>query len=448
MHKKLLQYLSPPQFLVFGFTVLILFGTALLSLPIATETRDPLSLINALFTATSAVSVTGLVVVDTATTFSTFGECVILILIQLGGLGFMTISIFFAILLGKTIGVRERLTLRLSYHQTHIRGMVRLTLSVLIITAIVESVGFLLLAVRWVPEWGWTTGLYYSLFHSISSFNNAGFDLFGDIAEFSGLTTYVGDPWINMTIAALFLIGGIGFVVIADLYHYRTTKRLNLHTKLVLSVTSFLLIIGTFSLLLIEWSNPYTIGPLSLADKITASFFQGAAPRTAGFSTLNIADMYPASQLMLIMLMFIGAAPNSTGGGIKVTTFIIVVLAVWNMIRGNDENVSFKRRIPYKQVYLALSIWILTLSLTVVVTMLLTITEHTHLTTSFFETVSAVSTVGLTLGLTPELSAAGKLLITLTMLAGRLGPLTLAFAILQRQQKSVIRHPEESPLIG
>lgn len=448
MVQKLFQKLTPPQVLVLGFAVTILIGTFLLSLPVATESGEPLPVPDALFTATSAVCVTGLVVVDTATTFSTFGEWVIMFLIQMGGLGFMTFGVFFAILLGKKIGFKERLILQQSFHQTRLEGIVRLTLMVLVITVIVESIGFLLLAFRWVPEWGWTKGLYYALFHTVSAFNNAGFDLFGDYGEFSSLTRYVEDPLVNLTIAGLFIIGGIGFVVIAELIQYRSIRRMSLHTKLVLTVTGILIGLGTLTVLLIEWTNPKTLGRLSFFHKFIASFFQGVTPRTAGFNTLNIADMYPATQFIIIMLMFIGAAPSSTGGGIKVTTFMIVVLAVWSMVRGKNDVVTFRRRIPYNQVYRALTVLVVSLSLIVMITILLTITEHTDLTTSLFETVSAAGTVGLSLGLTPELTPMGKILVTLTMFAGRLGPLTLAFAIAQREEKAIVRYPEERPLIG
>ncbi|MDR6226852.1 TrkH family potassium uptake protein [Desmospora profundinema] len=437
------QKITAAQALVLGFAILILIGTGLLSLPIATETGEPLPVLDALFTATSAVCVTGLVVVDTGSTFSTFGESVIMALIQVGGLGFMTFGVLFALLLGKKIGIKERLIIQQSFHQIKLQGLVKLVLLVLAITLIIESVGFTLLAIRWIPEWGWGEGLYLALFHTISAFNNAGFDLFGD-----SLIGYVGDPIVNLTITSLFILGGIGFVVIAEVLQYRSTKRLSLHTKLVLSVTGGLIVLGTLTILAIEWTNPETLAAMPLETKLLASFFQGVTPRTAGFSTLDIADMYPATQFFIILLMFIGASPSSTGGGIKTTTFIIVLLAVWAMVRGKSDVVSFKRRVPHDQVYRALAVLVVALSLIMIVTIFLTMTEHTDLMTSLFETVSAAGTVGLSLGLTSELTPLGKLLITITMFAGRLGPMTLAFAIARRIEKENIRYPEEKPLIG
>ncbi|WP_245726284.1 TrkH family potassium uptake protein [Marininema mesophilum] len=425
---------------------MILVGTFFLSLPISTESGRSLSFLDALFTSTSAVCVTGLVVVDTATTFSRFGESVIMVLMQLGGLGFMTFGVLYAILTGRKIGIKERLVLQQSFNQGQLQGIVRLTLIVFVTTLITEVLGIILLAIRWVPELGWGEGLFNALFHSISAFNNAGFDLFGYDTPFSSLTKYAQDPLINLTITGLFLIGGIGFVVIMDLLQYPKRRRLSLTTKLVLTAYGVLVVLGVLLVLLIEWSNPKTLASLSWLEKIVASFFQGLTPRSAGFSTLPIADMYPATQFILIMLMFIGAGPSSTGGGIKITTFVIVFLAVLSMIRGKGDVVSFRRRIPHEQVYRALTIFAVFLTIIVLVTIIFTITERTDLMTAMFEAVSAAGTSGLSLGLTPELTPFGKIVATIAMFAGRLGPLTLAFAIAQRESKELIRYPEEKTL--
>ncbi|WP_220183935.1 TrkH family potassium uptake protein [Thermoactinomyces mirandus] len=447
----ILKRLTPSQILVIGFALTILTGTLLLSLPISTESGKSLPFIDALFTSTSAVCVTGLVVVDTATTFSTFGEVVILLLIQIGGLGFMTFGTFFAILVGKKIGFRERLILKEAFNQLNVSGVVRLVLMVLAITLIIEGLGFTFLAIRFVPEWSWGKGLWYALFHSVSAFNNAGFDLFGDMEKFSSLIRYVGDPMVNLTISSLIILGGIGFVVILELAQFCMTKRLSLHSKLVLTMTAFLIFAGTILILGTEWSNPATLGKLSFGDKLLASYFQSVTTRTAGYNTLNIGDMYPAMLFFIILLMFVGASPSSTGGGVKTTTLATILLAVWGMIRGRDNVVAYRRRIPYNQVYKALTVTVAALVLVITITMLLTITEHTDILTSMFETVSAFGTVGLTMGLTPSLSTAGKILIIFTMFAGRLGPMTIAVAIarsLHHQQEPLIRFPEENPLIG
>ncbi|MFC4077171.1 TrkH family potassium uptake protein [Salinithrix halophila] len=440
--------LTPPQILVLGFATVILIGAVLLSLPIATEGVAALSFTDALFTATSAVCVTGLVVVDTATTFSTFGEVVIMILIQVGGLGFMGFATFFALLLGKRVGMRERLILTEAYNQNRLGGVVQLVKYMVIIFALFEGIGFLILAARWVPEFG-LKGLYYALFHSISAFNNAGFDLMGDqFGPFSSMTAFVGDPIVSLTLASLFIIGGIGFVVLVELFQYRYARRFSLHTKLVFVTTLCLTVVGVGGILVIEWGNADTLGALGFGDAAMAAFFQGVTPRTAGFNTLDLAAMYPATQFLIILLMFIGASPSSTGGGIKTTTFVAILLAVWGMVRGHDDVVTFRRRIPHGQIYKALTVSVASMALVTIMTMLLTITESSDVFHVFFETVSAFGTVGLSLGVTPELSETGKFLVIFTMFAGRLGPMTIAFAVAKRMVKPPYRHPEERPLIG
>ncbi|MBA4492724.1 TrkH family potassium uptake protein [Paenactinomyces guangxiensis] len=441
--------LSPPQVLVIGFAATILAGAFLLSLPISTENGQPLPFIDALFTATSAVCLTGLVVVDTATTFSTFGEMVIMILFQVGGIGIMTFATFFALLVGKKIGIRERLILREAFNKIDMQGVVRLVLAVVIMTLVIEGVGFIILSLRFIPEWGWGKGLYYAMFHSVSAFNNAGFDLFGDYEKFSSLVRYVGDPVVNLTIGGLFTLGGLGFIVILELVEYRVTKRLSLHTKLVLTMTGILIFVGMVVILAIEWRNPATLGNLPWYDKLLASFFHSLTPRSAGFNTLSLADMYPATLFFTLFLMFVGASPSSTGGGIKTTTLATILLAVWGMIRGRENVVTFRRRIPYNQVYKALTVTVASITVVLIVTMLLTITENpNNILTAMFETVSAFGTCGLSMGLTSELSLEGKILITITMFAGRLGPLTIAMALARSLKQPPYRYPEERPLIG
>ncbi|SHE71542.1 trk system potassium uptake protein TrkH [Seinonella peptonophila] len=442
------KWLSPTRILVLGFLIVIMIGAILLRLPMSHEPGINVSFVDALFTATSAVCVTGLVVVDTATTYSTTGEIIILALIQIGGLGFVTFATLFTILLGRRVSMRERLLLSEAYNQPSMQGIVHLLLMVLYTTLIFEFLGFLLYAIRFVADWGWAKGLYYAMFHSISAFNNAGFDLFGDIGKFSSFTHYVNDPLVNLTATGLIIFGGLGFLVLMELYNYRQTKRLSLHTKLVLLVTGLLIIVGTFVILAIEWTNPKTLGQLPWYGKILASYFQAVSPRTAGINTINLADMYPASLFFTIILMFIGASPGSTGGGIKTTTFIAIILAAWSLTRGHEDVVIFKRRIAYKQVYKALTVVVMAIVLVMVVTMLITILEHTDILTAMYETTSAFGTVGLTMGLTPTLSTPGKILIMITMFAGRLGPLTVGLALARRGQPPSYKYPEEKPIIG
>lgn len=441
---------NPSQILVFGSAFIILIGTLLLMTPYATESGEPLSPTDALFTATSAVCVTGLVVRDTATTFSTFGELVILVLIQIGGLGLMTFTTLIAILLGKRISVKERLILREAMDQLNLAGIVKLVLYVLIITAVIEGIGSFLLALRWVPEWGWEKGIYYSVFHAISAFNNAGFDLFGEERQFGSLTLYATDPAVNLVVISLVLLGSLGFVVILELMQYRRSRRLSLHSKLVLAVTGMLVLIGTVLFLLFEWGNPDTLGPLSVPGKVLAGLFQMAATRTSGFLTLDAASLYPSTQFLMILLMFVGGAPNSTAGGIKITTFAVILLAVWGMMRGRDDVVVFHRRIPHHQVYKALTVTVMSLTLVVIVTVLLLVSgnNHAHFLGALYEAFSAFAINGSSLGLTSRLTAVEKILLVLTMFWGRLGPVTLVYAISRRMTKPPYRYPEEQPLIG
>lgn len=441
---------NPSQILVFGSAFIILIGTILLMMPFSTESGEPLSPVDALFTSTSAACVTGLVVKDTATTFSTFGEVVILILIQIGGLGFMAFTTLIAVLLGKRISVKERLILREALNQLNLEGIVRLVLYVFLITAVIEGIGSFLLALRWVPEWGWEKGIYYSIFHAISAFNNAGFDLFGGERKFGSLTLYVTDPLVNLVVIVLSILGALGFVVLLELVQYRRTRRFSLHSKLVLAVTLLMVLIGTALFLLIEWANPRTIGSLSVPGKVLAGLFQMGASRTSGFHTVDAASLYPSTQFLLILLIVVGGAPNSTAGGIKMTTFAVIVLAVWTMIRGRDDVVAFHRRIPHQQVYKALTITVLAFTLMFAVTVLLLISEYRYTTflESFYEASSAFATNGSSLGMTRHLTTGGKLLLSLTMFVGRLGPVTLAYAISRRMIKPPYRYPEERPLIG
>ena len=440
--------LNPAQVLAIGFATVILTGSILLSLPVATESGVPLPWIDALFTATSAVCVTGLVVVDTAQTFSTFGEIVILLLIQTGGLGIMSVTTLFALILGRKIGVQERLVLREAFNKLDMQGVVSLVLKVFLITLIVEIFGFIALSFCFVPDWGLKKGLYYAFFHAVSAFNQGGFDLFGKTRDFAGLTDYVNDLWVNLIVTFLVILGGIGFIVILELIHYPKTKRLSLHTKMVLTMTGLLLVIGMGTILLMEWNNPHTLQSLSLKEKLLASWFHAVTPRSGGFHTLDLSQMYPATLFFIILLMFVGASPSSIGGGIKTTTLAVILLAVWTMMRGRRDVVAYRRRIPTNHVYKALTITVASLTLVILVTMLLTITEQTDILTAMFETVSAVGTVGLSTGLTPQLGVMGKIIIIFSMYAGRLGPITLALAIARDIDPPPYRYPEERPLIG
>src|SRR5665648_211310 len=437
--------MTPSRVLVLGFGLVVLFGSLLLTLPEATQNGLGLPFLNAVFTATSAVCVTGLVVVDTATTFTHFGQWVILLLIQVGGLGFMTFATLFAMIVRKKITIKERLLLKEALNQVSVEGIVRLTKSVLQISFAIEAVGALILTLRWHTDFGWSKALYYGVFHSISAFNNAGFDLFGN---FSSLTAFVGDPIINVTMMCLIICGGLGFVVLADLL--TPGKKFKLHTKIVLKVSGTLILLGAVFILIMEFTNPETLGPLPLGTKILAAFFQSVSPRTAGFNTINIAGMYDTTLLTMIVLMFIGASSGSTGGGIKTTTFMAMVLSVLSTYRSEPHVSLDGRTIPKDVIQKA---WVIATSAAILLFFILSILSHTEkvdLMTVLFEVTSAFGTVGLSLGLTPHLTYVGKIAIIFTMFAGRVGPLTLAFVLSRKSNKQAgqIKYPDERIMIG
>lgn len=437
---------SPPQILIFGFAGLILAGALLLTLPVATLDGRGLHFVDALFEATTAVCVTGLVVVDTATTFSPFGQGVMLALIQFGGWGIMTLATLIFLFLGKRISLRERLVMQQALNVFTIEGVVRLTRYVILVSLAVEGVGALFLSLRFIPQMGWGRGLWMSVFHSVSAFCNAGIDIIGG---FRSLTSYVGDPLVSLTIAGLIIVGGIGFTVISDVYRHRSFAKLSFHTKLALTVTGLLLAIGTVVIYLLERTNPDTLGGLPWGSRLLASFFQAVTPRTAGFNTLDIGRMTPASQVFTIILMFIGASPSSTGGGIKTTTFAVLFLAVLAVSRGGEEVTAFKRRLSTGVVYRALALTSISMAVIILVSAALTITEPGRSFLALvYETTSAFGTVGLSTGITPGLSSVGKILIILTMFTGRVGPLTLASALGEQALRPTYRYPEDQVMIG
>lgn len=437
--------LSPPQILVLGFAAIIFIGTGLLMLPISTTTGEPLGFTDALFTSTSATCVTGLVVVDTGTTFSSFGEVVIMLLIQIGGLGFMTMATLFALVLKRRISLKDRLILQEAMNQSSMEGIVRLIRRVLLYSLVIEACGAVLLSARWAFDMPLGRAIYYGVFHAVTMFNNAGFDLFGD---FRSLTGYVYDPVVNFVVMFLIVSGGIGFIVLSDLIDYRKQRRISLHSKVVLTMTAALLAVGFIVILIFEFTNPRTLGSLNWGGKFFGALFQSVTPRTAGANTIDITGLRQATQFFIVILMFIGASPGSTGGGIKTTTFTIMVGAVIAMMRGREDIVMFRYRLAQERVLKALTIALLALLLVLTVSMILSTTEEGDFLEILFETTSAFGTVGLSMGLTPDLTVFGKILISLTMFAGRLGPLTLAYALGPKKGKELYRHPEGKMIIG
>jgi len=436
---------SPPQILVLGFAAIILAGSFLLMLPISSVSGDTLPWIDAFFTATSATCVTGLVVVDTGTYFSTFGQVVIMLLIQVGGLGFMTMATLFSLVLKRKISLKDRLLLQEAMNQNTMEGIVRLIRKVLFYSVVIECFGAFIFAFRWAFEMPIGRAIYFGIFHSVSLFNNAGFDLFG---EYRSLTQFIGDPVVNTVAIILIVSGGMGFIVLSDLIDFRKRRKLSLHSKVVLSMTAALILVGTIVIFIFEFTNSKTLDPLGWGEKFWASLFQSVTPRTAGANTLDIGALRQATQFFIIILMFIGASPSSTGGGIKTTTFTILVGAVISMIRGRSDLVLFRYRLAQERIFKAVTITMLALFLVIAVAMVLSTTEEADFLSILFETTSAFSTVGLSMGLTVKLTVLGKILICFTMFAGRLGPLTLAYALGPKKGKELYRHPEGKMIIG
>ena len=436
--------LTPAQVLLLGYAVVILTGSILLTLPIATTNGQGMSFLNSLFTATSATAVTGLIVENTATFFTMFGQIVILVLIQIGGLGIMTMSTLFAFLIGKKLTLRHRLVIQEDLDQFQLSGIVRLVRYVLGVTFTIEGLGAFFLFLRLVKDMPVGKAVYFSIFHAVSAFNNAGFDIFGNSLE-----NFTSDAPINLIICALIILGGIGFAVIAELYDGKKFKNFSLQTKLVLSVTLLLLILGAVFTFALEFSNPETLGNLSWRGKGLAAFFLSVTPRTAGFNTVPTGALRTSTLFFIIVLMFIGASPGSTGGGVKTTTFGALIAVLYTTATGKEDVELYKRRISKDVIYSAVAIIAISLMLVVGVTIILSVTEEAAFIDLFFEAVSAFGTVGLSTGVTGELSAIGRVLIIFTMFAGRVGPLTIAVAIGERRKrKANIRYPKEKILVG
>ncbi|KJB89362.1 ATP synthase subunit J [Paenibacillus sp. E194] len=448
--KKAIRFnLTPPRILVVGFAAIVLLGAFLLMLPISNADGIPLPFLDALFTSTSATCVTGLIVVDTGTHFTVFGQVVIMLLIQIGGLGFMTMATLFALALKKKISLKERLILQEALNQGSMEGIVRLIRKVILFAVCIEGTAAVLFSVRWAFDLPLGKAIYFGIFHAVSFFNNAGFDLFGSVSgPFSSLTSYVGDPIINLVSMLLIILGGIGFIVLSDLVEYKRTRKLSLHTKIVLTMTGLLIVIGTVVIFIFEFTNTRTLGSLNGWEKLWASLFQSVSPRTAGANTIDIGAMRQASQFFMVLLMFIGASPGSTGGGIKTTTFAILIGAVFAMIRGKEDIVIYRYRLAKDRIFKAVTLTLLSLFLVIIVSMILSTTEDHSFLMILFDTTSAFGTVGLSMGLTADLSDIGKVLLSLTMFAGRLGPLTLAYALGPKNERELYRHPEGKITIG
>ena len=431
------------QVIILGFFSVILLGSLLLMLPISTRDGHGASFADGLFTATSAVCVTGLIVRDTATYWSEFGQAVILTLIQIGGMGVVTIAVAIAVASGRKIGLMQRSTMQEAISAHQVGGIVRLTKFILKTSISIELLGALLLAPVFCKDFGIFKGLWYSVFHSISAFCNAGFDLIGIREPFSSLTSYASNPIVNFTIMALIITGGLGFVTWADIrknkFHFR---KYNMQSKVILTVTAGLLIFPAIYFFFCEFSK------LPIGERILSSLFQSVTPRTAGFNTVDLTLLTETGLMIMIILMLIGGSPGSTAGGMKTTTVAVLFSSALAVFRKQDSAHFFSRRIPDNAVKNAATILMMYLTLFLGGGMVISYIEKVPLMSALFETSSAIGTVGLSLGLTPSLGMVSKAILILLMFFGRVGGLTLIFAALSERNTFGSRYPQEKITVG
>lgn len=451
-----IKNISPVRLIVSSFFIIILIGSVLLCFPFSGRSGQFTSFTDSLFTATSATCVTGLVPFDTWTHWSEIGQAIILMLIQLGGLGLVSFTTGFTLLMRRKLGLRD-MKLAQEYTSGSMTDMPRLIRTILIWTFACEAVGALLLSIRFLPLYG-VYGLWISMFLSISAYCNAGFDILGFLGPNTGLTTFVNDPLVSLTIALLIVVGGIGFIVINDLHAWGIKKfskvenhpHLTLHTHIVLRTTVVLLIVGTLLFMLFEYRN--TLSDMNFFQKLHASFFQSVTARTAGFSTIDVAKQHDITQMLTIVLMFIGASPASTGGGIKTTTFVVLIATVFSILKGREDTVLLKRRVDKTTIYRSLTIAVLAILIVVTTTAVITIAEEGKPITALdalFESVSAFATVGLTAGITHMLTDISKLMLCFTMFIGRVGPISLVLALtLRHRARGSTILPEGKIIVG
>lgn len=447
MFAKIIKRFSGMQMIAGGFFIIILTGTLLLMLPWASKSDGGTSFITALFTAASATCVTGLVVVDTFSHWTLFGQLVILTLIQIGGLGFISIGVTVSILLRKKIGLKERGLIRESFNVIELRGMVRLTKRVICGTFFFEFTGAVILSICFIPRMGWLQGIYYGIFHAVSAFCNAGFDLMGRYSPFSSLTAYYDHPIVTVTIMLLILIGGLGFIVWNDLaehkWHFR---KYALHTKIVVSATLVLVFAGALAFYFIEGN--YLFADMSTGGKILSSLFCAVTPRTAGFNTVDVGAMTDGSKLLTIVLMFIGGAPGSTAGGVKVTTIVVLLVYIKaNLTRTVGYNI-FGRRLEDDALRKAAAVFCTNLFLAVSAAIIICSLQNFNGIDTLLEVFSAIGTVGMTAGLTTQLNTISRVLIVLLMYLGRVGSLSFAMSFTDKKKIAHVMQPAEKINIG
>lgn len=433
-----------------SFAIIILIGTLLLALPVSSRTGESQGLFTAFFTATSATCVTGLIVADTFLTWSLFGQVVILLLIQLGGLGFMTMITLVSLAARRRIGLSERLIMMSTLNLNDMDGVVGVVRHALMGTAIFELLGAALLSIRMIPKYGFARGVWHSLFHAVSAFCNAGFDLQGgDTGAFTSLTAFAGDPLVLLTTAALITIGGLGFFVWEDIWSNRSWKKLTLYSRLVLELTAGLLLGGTVFFLVSEWSNPATLGSMGIGEKCLNAFFQSATLRTAGFNVIDQGAMRDNSIVFSCILMLIGGSSGSTAGGIKTVTMWVLVMVVLSGLRGRGAIICRERTLPMERVMNAVTLFLMVTFLFVSGSMLISLTHDVTFLQAAYETASALGTVGLTTGITSTLARPAQLLLAVMMYTGRVGILSCSIAFWNRSKDSLpIKYPTFNVMIG
>jgi len=438
------------KILALGFATVIFTGATLLSMPFSSVSGQFTNFLDCLFTSTSAVCVTGLVTLDTGTYWSMTGKTIIMLLIEIGGLGFMAMSTIFALVLKKKITLKDRLVMQEAYNTFNLQGIISHVRYMIIFTLCVQGIAALILMTQFIPMVGVGMGIYYGIFHSISAFCNAGFDLLG---KFTSVTVINDNKIVLLTLANLINIGGLGYLVwrelLGTLSKKKKLKNISLHAKVVLTLSLILVIGGTLSFLIFEWNNPATMKDMSFGNKLVNSYFSATTPRTAGFNSISNSEMSPASKLITMAYMFIGGSPGGTAGGVKTTTFGIIIFTLIAVLKGRSDVEIYKKKLSQSTVYKAIAIFFLGLTIVVIGVMILSINEiGATFEEIVYEVLSAFGTVGLTMGITPGLQSISKVTLILIMYMGRVGPLTVMLALSNKQEKINIKYPEGKLLIG
>lgn len=440
---------NPTRIVVISFALIILTGTLLLMLPVSSKNGESASFLTSLFTSTSATCVTGLVVVDTWSTWTLFGQIVILGMIQLGGLGFMTAITLISFVLHRKITLSERLVMASTLNLQDVDGVVRVVRHALIGTAIIEGIGATILSICFIPEFGLLGGIWRGIFHAVSAFCNAGFDILGSKGRFTNMTTYTDHPVILITIMSLIVIGGLGFFVWEDLYRCRRWKTLSFYSKMVLTMTAALIVGGAAFFFFVEYNNPATLGTMPALQKAVNAFFQSITLRTAGFNTIDLPSLTDSSKVLSILWMLIGGSSGSTAGGIKTGTFAVLLIAFWSGMRGREQVAFRGRSIPDCQVANAMTLVGMVGALVLLASMTISLAEHIPYLTASFEVASAMGTVGLSLNLTPTLHDFSRVIIIILMYLGRVGILSVSIAFITRGKfPAKIKYPAVGVIIG